>query len=372
MTALFHMLHNTLLRVVGPSSPAKGPAAMEARFACARAATTMIYRRILRDDLLRRLLQPAVHERYQTVYGSGGALGTLECNPGQRGRASVPLEFSHGAFRFAHSMIRPSYRTGAPGIQPLGEALRLTSARSPALMPLSARWILPWSHFFPIPIEGGVSRPNLSLKIGPHYTNTLDDEIWFPSPLAPDARAAAAPGVRTNGVALQDLLSAALAGVWSVQPLYAALQRRMMELQWEDLLAPSPLAVQATRQAALSGWMTRDRPATRPRESDVAALAADPPLPFYVLFEATHDEAGLRLGRLGSLIVAEVLYRAMLDDLLPGETVTASLQENLAGLSREMLGNNALHSVPEIREMADLVRFIADQNDLLDARPAFV
>jgi hypothetical protein len=95
-------------------------------------------------------------------------------------------------------------------------------------------------------------------------------------------------------------------------------------------------------------------------------------LPFYVLFEATHDEAGLRLGRLGSLIVAEVLYRAMLDDLLPGETVTASLQENLAGLSREMLGNNTLHNVPEIREMADLVRFIADRNDLLDARPAFV
>jgi hypothetical protein len=118
--------------------------------------------------------------------------------------------------------------------------------------------------------------------------------------------------------------------------------------------------------------MVRPRLATRPKDSDVAALAADPPLPFYVMFEAMHDEAGLRLGRLGSLIVAEVLYRAMLDDPLPGEVVTASLHDNLADLSRRMLGRATLNAVPEIREMADLVGFIADQNGLHDATPAFV
>ena len=372
MTTLFHMLHNTLLGVID-RSPGAGEwlGAMEARFACARAATTMIYRRILRDDLLRRLLQPAVHERYQRVYEAAGTLGTLECGPGERGRVSVPLEFSHGVFRFAHCMIRPAYHAGAPGM-PLGEALRRTTARSPGSMPLDASWILPWGRFFRIPFDGGDSKPNLSLKIGPHYTSTLDNEAWFPSPLPPDASAAPSPGVRTNGVALQDLLSAALAGVWSVQPLYATLQRRMAELHWDDLLAPSPLANQETRRTALTLWMSRDRPATKPDDSDIAALAADPPLPFYVLFEAKHDEAGLRLGRLGSLVVAEVLYRAMLDDLLPGEVVTASLQDNLASLSRKLLGNNALGVVPEIREMADLVSFVADENGLHGAMPAFV
>jgi hypothetical protein len=373
MTTLFHMLHNTMLGVIDRSStPGEWLGAMEARFACARAATTMIYRRILRDDLLGRLLQPDVHERYQAVYRAGGTLGTLECNAGKRGGASVPLEFSHGAFRFAHCMIRPAYRTGAPSAQPLSQALRRTSARAPGLMPLDASWILPWSRFFRIPQEGGDSEPNLSLKIGPHYTSALGDETSFPPPLPRDGSAGPARGVRTNGVALQDLLSAALSGVWSVQTLYAALQRRIGELGWGDILGSSPLANQETRRTALALWMVRPRLATRPKDSDVAALAADPPLPFYVMFEAMHDEAGLRLGRLGSLIVAEVLYRAMLDDPLPGEVVTASLHDNLADLSRRMLGRATLNAVPEIREMADLVGFIADQNGLHDATPAFV
>lgn len=373
MTTLFHMLHNSLLRVIDrTSAPGEWLGATEARFMCAREAATMIYRRIVRDDLLRRLLHPEVHERYQAVYRADRTPGTLECNPGERGRASVPLEFSHGAFRFAHSMIRPAYRTGAPAAQPLAQALRRTSGRAPGSMPLDASWVLPWGHFFTMPLENGVSEPNLSLKIGPRYTSTLDSEAWFPSPLPPDAAAEPARGVRTNGVALQDLLSAALAGVSSVQPLYEGLQRRMGELKWKDLLESSPLAKQETRQAALRAWISRPRFATRPDESDIAALATDPPLPFYVLFEAMHDEAGLRLGRLGSLIVAEVLYRAMLDDPLPGETAGASLQDNLTGLSRKLLGRDVLSAVPEIREMADLVGFVANVNGLRSATPDFI
>ncbi|MGD9881652.1 MAG: peroxidase family protein [Reyranella sp.] len=371
MTALFHMLHNTLLGVIDRSSePGEWRGDMEKRFACARAATTMIYRRIVRDDLLHRLLQPDVHKRYQAEYEAGGSRGTLECGPGKRGGTSVPLEFSHGAFRFAHSMIRPAYQTGAPAAQPLSQALRRTSTRAPGSMPLDASWILPWGRFFRL--EGGSPEPNLSLKIGPRYTGTLDNAAWFPSPLPPAEAAKSSPGVRTNGVALQDLLSAALSGVSSVQPLYAALQSRIAELGWGDLLARSKLADEETRRAVLAGWMNRPRHATRPNENDVAALAADPPLPFYVMFEAEHEEAGLRLGRLGSLIVAEVLYRAMLDDPLPGEIVTAPLQDNLARLSLSTLGKGALAAVPEIRDMAGLVGFIADQNRLRGATPAFI
>ena len=370
ITTLFHMLHNTLLGRI--SEPAEWLGAMEARFACARAATTMIYRRILRDDLLRRVLHPVVHAHYQSVFESSGANGTLECGPGERGSISVPLEFSHGAFRFAHSMIRPSYRTGVPGVQPLGEALRRTSARAPASMPLDHRWILPWSRFFQIEINGVVSSPNLSLRIRPRYTSTLNDAAWFPPPLPADAAAVPSGGVHANGVALQDLLSAALAGVWSVQPLYESLQRRITELQWPDLLGPSQLSNPEARSLALSEWMTRSRLAAAPSPRDVAALAADPPLPFYVLFEADREHDGRCLGRLGSVIVAEVLYRAMLDDPLPGEDVRASLPQNLASLSQEILGNDALGTVPEIQEMAHLIAFIADENGLRGATPAFV
>jgi hypothetical protein len=387
MTVLFHLTHNAMIGLLGGPPYMGGPRGAEgleqteARFACARAATTMIYRNILRKDLLPRLLDPAVLAVYRD--GAGEVLLDRHMTH-RRGFVSVPLEFSHAAFRFAHSMIRPTYRT-ADGFDPLpvDRALRSSSARTPSLMPAEEQWILRWSHFFNL---GGSAPPaNLSLRIGPRYTKTLFNQALFPPPQssAEGAQSLETAGDRSpeirRGVAFQDLISASSAGLWSVGPLYDLVGARMHAKNaalgrsvWPDIFAKAKLAKAGDREDALRKWLTSRRWLSRPAAAELDALVADPPLPFYIQFEAEHEAEGRQLGPLGSIIVAEVLYGAMLDDLLPHQDLRKSLPCNLLALSEAMGQGDALKAVGDIADMAGLIRFLAKHHDLVGARPAFL
>src|SRR5450631_2290409 len=111
LTALFALLHNGLVDIVRRGEPAAGPnaslGAAYNRFLCARDALTLIYHNVIRKDLMRRAMHPAIYAAY------------LGPNPNFIDRAArempeqddwqIPLEFSHGAFRFGHAMVRPEY-----------------------------------------------------------------------------------------------------------------------------------------------------------------------------------------------------------------------------------------------------------------------
>src|ERR1700682_261625 len=68
LTALFALLHNGLVDIVRRGEPAIGInanlGAAYRRFLCARDALTLIYHNIIRKDLMRRVLHPAVHAAY--------------------------------------------------------------------------------------------------------------------------------------------------------------------------------------------------------------------------------------------------------------------------------------------------------------------
>src|SRR5947208_4455668 len=68
LTALFALLHNGLIDLVREREPATGHnarlGAAYTRFLCARGAVTAIYHNILRKDLMRRVLHPAIHAAY--------------------------------------------------------------------------------------------------------------------------------------------------------------------------------------------------------------------------------------------------------------------------------------------------------------------
>ena len=79
------------------------------------------------------------------------------------------------------------------------------------------------------------------------------------------------------------------------------------------------------------------------------SLADNPPLPFFILFEAAMDpeSRGMRLGVLGSILVAEVVFGALQLDPLPSEIGAKSLKEALGKLSlASMATRNILPPCP--------------------------
>src|ERR1700720_1168509 len=108
LTALFALLHNGLIDIVRRGEPAAGPnanlGAAYKRFLCARDALTAIYHTIIRKDLMKRVLHPAIHAAYAGpncsfidrathFEGHSAAPGKAASNGWQ-----IPLEFCHGAF----------------------------------------------------------------------------------------------------------------------------------------------------------------------------------------------------------------------------------------------------------------------------------
>ncbi len=115
----------------------------------------------------------------------------------------------------------------------------------------------------------------------------------------------------TNRVGLlyRDLLGAALAGLWSVDALIAEIAARRPHLiNPSRLLADRPYRVSQIRK-----WLAGEPAYGGLTSNDIETLANDPPLPFFILFEAMRQPQaeGLCLGPLGSIIVSEVIFGAL-------------------------------------------------------------
>ncbi|WP_129273448.1 peroxidase family protein [Bradyrhizobium betae] len=358
LTTLFHHLHNGLLAKLSPptaGTTVSDTAATDKAFLCARGAATLIYRHIIRRDVMRRVLNRKIYNRYNV--DQPHLLSASSAQHPFRG-SSIPLEFTHAAFRFGHAMVRDSYQINPANAFALGEVLRATSYSAPGNMPLHRKWIASWSHFFDVP---GRPRPQSSMRISPHFSGQLSDRTLFP-PIMRDG---------AWGLAYRDLMSAAFAGLWSVNSLVDEIRSRQPSLIGSDPL----LEDRGYRVAQLRAWLEQNRGELT--DADIQTLANDPPLSFYILFEAAagpNDPAkqGKTLGTLGSIIVAEVIFGAMLEGRIPDETASSPLREALSRLSSRIYAANRLDFVPELDNMGDLVPFVADIANLRDADPTFI
>jgi hypothetical protein len=366
LTALFALLHNALIDMVRRGEPTTGInanlGAAYKRFLCARDALTSIYHNIIRKDLMRRVMHPAIYAAYtgrgRTFMDRPESIGNDFNHHGtpDRNEWQVPLEFSHGAFRFGHAMVRPEYVINDLATHDLSKTLEKTSANDPVNMPLDATWIVRWSRFFEI--KG--SRPNFSRRIGPFLSDGLGNDQIFP----------AVDQTNRVGLLYRDLLGAALAGLWSVDALIAEISARR-----PHLINPSRLLAEPSYRASqIREWLAAEPTYGGLTSDDIETLANDPPLPFFILFEAMQQPQteGLCLGPLGSIIVSEVIFGALERDANPARHSARSLIEALAAVSAEYYPTNVFEEVPEIESMDQLVEFTADIGDLRQAVPAFL
>jgi len=357
LAVVFHLLHNGLVKWA-EDIPVKSyasnawEAAMD-RYYYARTASTLIFRNILRHDVMKRLLHPTVYE----LYASPTPPSVFEWD----GR--IPLEFSHGALRVCHAMPRGHYVLNERSDFNLIDVLMENSANHPNKMPLREFWAVAWSNFFDLDLANR-ENINLSARLGPRY----------------DAQTQVAPLFdkfdETNkpGLAYRDMLSAALAGLWSVSALTAKLADAS-EPRLAALFEETGLADAATRTAALRQWLDRTSlDGHKMTDDELDALAVDPPLPFFLMFEAMNDpdSRGLRLGPLGSVIVAAVIFGILHADPItpPGK---GSLEEQLGHLRENVFGTGgATLPFPRLDSMPDLITFVSKLHGLAGARPRFI
>lgn len=321
-TTLFTLLHNCLVDLLhrqhgGSHKPSQ--AYFANLYEDARDICTRTYRRIVRNDLLRRLLHPRVYALYDSA------------NPfylDEQPAGSITHEYAQ-ALRFGHAMVRPHYRVNdvVRRREELIDALLTTSRGRPWRLPLDESWPIQWSKFYGI----GGSTPNFSRRLGPAFSTDLVSGLVFDS----------IDSTGCVGLAYRDLVNAAGTPTWSVGGLVAAIAERAPRL-----IAESRLLLDAEyRQDVLGQWLAQRREATGLTPEDIDAISSDPPLFLFVLIEAAHDANGGHLGLLGSSIVGEPLFK-----LLDQPFASNAAQPVRASRAHELAAN--------VSDMPALIEFV--------------
>ncbi|NBB70541.1 MAG: hypothetical protein GVY33_09515 [Alphaproteobacteria bacterium] len=274
--AAFIAFHNAVAaRLPGDPSPQR-------RYAKARQIVRWAYQYVVVHDYLMRVCDPAVVQ--DLLYN-----GPRFYRPGGEGLV-MPLEFSVAAFRFGHSMIRPSYRLqdGAP-LKTITELLGVTLERDGAgdlLEEADGRYCLKsenrvaWAQLVEIP---GQPAPQMARAIDPVLSRGLFDLV-FEEEAAPDAliRHLARRNL-ARGYLLSIPTGQAVAAAMGVEPLIEA---QLFDGESE-----------AVREAIEFGRFQRRTP-----------------LWYYVLREAKVQAQGCSLGEVGSRLVAETIVGALAYD----------------------------------------------------------
>ena len=348
-TVLIHMLHNQIMTMLDDRAVAEPPEcspseAAYRRFLAARFAVTSIYRNIVENDVLHLILHASVYGFYRAPERP-----LLDPNPG------IPREFSHAAFRFGHAMVRNAYLVNTddrPQSMRLG--LKQSSTREPNFVPISDDWLVDWARFF----GTNTVDPNLSRRIGPDYASVLRDERVFP---ADDAHG-------TPGLSARDIKGACFAGIWSTPRLYAKVLEKTAGTTMAGLLPPFDAWRERLREWLEDG--VPSQPQDQFSAAEIEAIADNPPLSFFVLFEAAHSitggkpvvGGGRHLGPLGSIIVGEALFGALKLQPPDGGAAGSSLRECLRAGCRGLLNDEqALDDVMDIKSMPTLLAFMARQ-----------
>jgi hypothetical protein len=272
---LFIRFHN---RVVDSLCACPAPLQGAELFEEAQRIVRWHYQWIVAHDLLARIVGPDMAHAVLRDEVRGSAPKVERRFYTWKGEPAIPVEFSGAAYRFGHSMVRPSYRlndTTAAHVFPIPHQGGPTLT---GFQDLPRTHTIQWDRFFFLGTAD--ERQGLSMKI----------DVRLSSPLAHLPQAVAEHGSK---LAQLNLLRGRALGLPSGQDVARAMTVEV--LADDDLLEPG---------------LTPDTVPADVRES----LLRSTPLWFYILCEAQKAgdqwgglEGGRHLGPVGGRIVAELL-----------------------------------------------------------------
>jgi Animal haem peroxidase len=313
--ALFLKFHNTVFKKLGVIKPGLSD---DDRFSEAQRIVRWTYQYLVLNDFLKKICREDVYEDVKPNPKKGRGPNLKYFNA--HGDAFIPVEFAVAAYRFGHSMVRPSYllnnqAKSTAKFRHKGEAhdgAEFPFARIPIFVARSALptdslngfgdvdrglppgWGIDWTFFF-----GKCKSTNSAGDKIPQPSYRIDSRLVDPLGKLPEFVPQEAKGERSPFVSLafRNLLRGASLGLPSGQSI-----AKMMGV--EDPMTDPEL------------WESRfDGDKQIPWEAGVTILADskgwledNAPLWFYILKEAEVREKGHRLGKVGSRIVAETFY----------------------------------------------------------------
>ena len=268
---------------------ARHAASPQSAFDQARLYLTSVYRRVVVDDYLRRILSPAVWAHFFDGEEFRGP-GVASLKP----LADLPMEFTFGASRFAHAMIRDRYALNSAFDEEAGtlrEILAFSSQRPNGDVPVRVNWAVDWSRF----IESGDAKALKARRISPFLTYEM----------AVVQHTADFDGV-PRSIAFMDCWRCYDLGIASGQTIAgavaAALSADVAVLSGEGMLPTDNCRKRYGYQAGALEKTLRAHP----------QFLTETPLSYYVMQEAAVlGDDGNRLGPTGSFIVARRLHRAV-------------------------------------------------------------
>jgi hypothetical protein len=301
--ALFLKVHNKVFQDIAARFPDGGNT--HDRFLETQRIVRWCYQWIVLNDYLPKICRDDVVKRIMP--SKDGRRPHFEFYEAKSGEAFMPVEFSVAAFRFGHSMVRPSYSLNDVATStakfPIKGGKTVDFARIPIFVaqsnlptdamngfgePLPPQWGIDWSFFF-----GSMPQAKKGVKQVPQPSYRIDATLVDPLGALPEF------GGRLPfaSLAFRNLRRGFRMGLPSGQAV-----ARMMgvdELRTEEL------------------WFTKGTGDGKEKWADGKKFFEDKknkrwlegqaPLWFYILKEAELHEKGHRLGKVGSRIVAETL-----------------------------------------------------------------
>ena len=346
LVVLFHKLHNKIFDLVKRSDLPPPPPDRHQRwlherhrYELARRLAVLSYRSVVKSDFLDKLLDRRVYCDYRNK----SSLDEFVTPPFKADAGAgclvydLPIEFSIAAFRVGHAMIQPDYEfnqfhsSDSPHTREranLQDLLEFSGARNIDQVPITDDWVIDWARFFDI----NDSTPNPSRQLRPVFTRVLSRAGF------------GADDGREGGLIYKDLVRHLTHGVRNVATLIGEDGYDLGTRFDDEIYRNSGVRSEAIRQRLKEGTdrTSSDRPFS---PDELRILSEDPPLLYFLLFEAERCHDGKRLGPLGSTIIAEIIFGAMV-----------GTEDEIGTLPSGLEGNVFPDGRPKM--MGDVVRFV--------------